>query len=347
PATPLNGAIGQWVEFILPLDGTTEPTGWHVTAVGAASLEHIGSVEIHADTWDHGFTLWVDGMGFHPQPGASVVDRLLFYNNSALDGGDPAAGPGDDGAIAADKEVLLPGGPAVPANTTGYSRGVNGIMVDIAGLADGDALCDGDFTVRLSDDPAGGVWTPGPAPRIIAVRPGAGRDDSDRVTLIWSDGVLVNTWVEVTVRATAATGLAADDVFLVANVAGDADSDRDVDLDDFVALKRGFGTSGGGIPSGDFDLTGRVDLDDFVVLKTNFGAGVAAASAGLERTVDLLAATPEAPRPAETRASVAAARTRRVPARRRLSWRENSGDRAGRREGLDLLAAAAMKPLHR
>ncbi|NLF31725.1 MAG: hypothetical protein GX591_12655 [Planctomycetes bacterium] len=54
---------------------------------------------------------------------------------------------------------------------------------------------------------------------------------------------------------------------------GDADGDGDVDLDDFVILKRNFGTPSGATRAmGDFDGDGDVDLDDFVLLKTNFGS---------------------------------------------------------------------------
>ena len=38
-----------------------------------------------------------------------VADRHIFYNNSILDGGDPAANAADDAAIATDKEALLSG----------------------------------------------------------------------------------------------------------------------------------------------------------------------------------------------------------------------------------------------
>ncbi|MFW6155458.1 MAG: PEP-CTERM sorting domain-containing protein [Planctomycetota bacterium] len=51
---------------------------------------------------------------------------------------------------------------------------------------------------------------------------------------------------------------------------GDADLDGDVDLDDFVILKRHFGI-GGTWGEGDFDGDSDVDLDDFVILKNNFG----------------------------------------------------------------------------
>jgi hypothetical protein len=48
----------------------------------------------------------------------------------------PAANDFDDGAIATDKVALPPGQTGTFANYTSYPRGINGIMVDIQGLAD-------------------------------------------------------------------------------------------------------------------------------------------------------------------------------------------------------------------
>ncbi|MFW6155476.1 MAG: PEP-CTERM sorting domain-containing protein, partial [Planctomycetota bacterium] len=61
---------------------------------------------------------------------------------------------------------------------------------------------------------------------------------------------------------------------------GDADDDGDVDLDDFVALKRGFGT-GTAWAEGDFDGDHDVDLDDFMILKAHFGAAAVPEPAAL------------------------------------------------------------------
>jgi hypothetical protein len=48
--------------------------------------------------------------------------------------GDAAAArhAADDGAIAPDKSALLPGGTGRFANVTSYTRGINGVMVDVA-----------------------------------------------------------------------------------------------------------------------------------------------------------------------------------------------------------------------
>ncbi|NLF31920.1 MAG: hypothetical protein GX591_13655 [Planctomycetes bacterium] len=55
---------------------------------------------------------------------------------------------------------------------------------------------------------------------------------------------------------------------------GDADGDGDVDLEDFMILKRHFGTAAGADGSmGDFDGDGDVDLDDFALLKRHYDTG--------------------------------------------------------------------------
>ncbi len=152
---------------------------------------------------------------------ASVAGRHVFYNNSTWDGGDAGANAQDDDAIAVDKQALLPGATATFANYTSYSRGINGIMVDVAGLADGGALGADDFrfAVGNSDDPTG--WAEVVAQPSISVRTGEGLDGSDRVTVIWPDNAIEKQWLEVTVLATVNTALAEDDVFYFGNAIGE------------------------------------------------------------------------------------------------------------------------------
>ena len=61
----------------------------------------------------------------------------------------------------------------------------------------------------------------------ITVRAGAGLDGADRVTLIWADGVIRNCWLQVTVLATDATGLAENEVFYVGNAVGESGNSAD------------------------------------------------------------------------------------------------------------------------
>ena len=150
---------------------------------------------------------------------ATVVGRHAFYNNSVHDGGDPAANAADDAAIAADKRALLEGQAATPASYTTASRGINGLMIDSWLLPAAARLTADDFVLETPDD-AGG-WAPvGSVPQ-VSVRRVAGTSGSDRITLTLPDGAVRNTWLRVTARANANTGLSSPDVFYFGNLVGD------------------------------------------------------------------------------------------------------------------------------
>ena len=58
--------------------------------------------------------------------------------------------------------------------------------------------------------------------------------------MIWPDGAIVNTWLEVTLKADAATGLSVPDVFYFGNQIGETGNDPGntfVDAGDFVAVR--------------------------------------------------------------------------------------------------------------
>ncbi|MEM6315889.1 MAG: hypothetical protein AAF743_17500, partial [Planctomycetota bacterium] len=143
-----------------------------------------------------------------------VVDRHLFYDASAFDGFEAGPGVADDLAIATDKRALLPGETATFENWSSYARGINGVMVDITGLADPTALTADDFVLRVGNDNAPGTWQPAPTPTSVTVRPGAGVDGSDRVTLTFADNAIERQWLEVTV-------LPANDTFYFGSAIGE------------------------------------------------------------------------------------------------------------------------------
>jgi len=60
-----------------------------------------------------------------------------------------------------------------------------------------------------------------PAPSSITIRPGAGVDGSDRVTIIWPNNAIEKTWLQITVLATISTGLEQADVFYYGNAIGE------------------------------------------------------------------------------------------------------------------------------
>jgi hypothetical protein len=150
---------------------------------------------------------------------AVVADRKIFYNQSKFDGGNAAADVADDGAIAPDKQALLPGQTATFANYTSYSRGINGIMIDVNGLAGTPTV--GDFTFKMGNDNAPAGWTVAPNPTIAPPR-SINSGAAQRITLIWPNGAISKTWLQVTMKATAVTGLAVDDVFYFGNAIGES-----------------------------------------------------------------------------------------------------------------------------
>ena len=152
----------------------------------------------------------------------TIVDRHIFYNNSYYDGDDPAANANDDTAIATDKDALLPGELATFANYTSYTRGINGVMIDVANAAAAATIDDFAFQVGNSSDLSD--WTPLAAPDLptVSVRVGAGVGGSDRITLTWVDNTVEQQWLQVTVLAGGNLGLVEDDVFYFGNAIGDS-----------------------------------------------------------------------------------------------------------------------------
>jgi hypothetical protein len=227
---------------------------------------------------------------------AEVYGRYLFYNHSALDGFAGGADPRDDGAIVEDHYPLVRPDSLPFSNATNYSRGLNGIMIDVARLPAGAVLSADDFEFRRGPGDGAATWVDAPAPSEITVRRGAGAGGSDRVTLVWPDAgggpgaAVANGWLQVTMRATPDTGLSRPDVFYFGNLVGEVATFRgwQVDARD-VAAVRGALDKPGGVRSTNVDLdkNGRLDARDLAIVRANFG-----------RSLGSLTATPPTASPA-------------------------------------------------
>jgi hypothetical protein len=200
-----------------------------------------------------------------------------LYNNSIFDthpgyaSGDPALNEYDDNAVAMDKTALLPGQTATFANYTSFSRGINGIMVDIMGLADAGNLTAADFQFKVGN---GGAWATAPQPSDLIVRQDMGMGGSDRVTIAWNDNVIQKQWLQVTVLADANTGLAAANVFYFGNAIGESGNspiDAVVDINDEIGSrthKTGF-SAAAIINPYDYNRDGRVNATDDLMARHN------------------------------------------------------------------------------
>ncbi|MCY2976634.1 MAG: Ig-like domain-containing protein [Planctomycetota bacterium] len=163
---------------------------------------------------------------------ASVVGRNVFYNNAGAVFGTNGANATDplvNPVLAIDptKSALLPGGTAGVANFTNYSRGINGLVIDITNPANLAAIDASSFQFA--------TWStfPDATPNFVTITPTVtvstfatgGQGGSARVKLTFPDRAIENAWLRVTVLANPlTTGLTANDVFYFGNARFDVNS---------------------------------------------------------------------------------------------------------------------------
>jgi len=117
---------------------------------------------------------------------------------------------------------LLEGQQATTNHFTNYDKGINGVFVDIKG-AGGISADDFEFRTGNSEDPSS--WTSVVTPESISVVFGGGANGSDRVKIVFADGAVKNTWLQVRVLANENTQLQQDDVFYFGNSVGETHDD--------------------------------------------------------------------------------------------------------------------------
>lgn len=200
---------------------------------------------------------------------ATVVSRHVVYKNSPFDSG------GADDAVATDKSALLPGGAISFANVTSYSRGINGIEIELDGPIGSISAADFAFLVGTGGDPA--TWVAAADPLSVTLLPPSG-DGHAKVQITWADGAIKNTWLQVTLLANADTHLAANDVFYFGNLvgdAGDAGPGIAVTASDLVKARNAVGQSAAiDIPQ-DFNRDGVVNAADLVLARNAVGRALA------------------------------------------------------------------------
>ncbi|MEM1097918.1 MAG: hypothetical protein AAGH92_03920 [Planctomycetota bacterium] len=172
---------------------------------------------------------------------AFVVGRHAFYNRSFFDKNGSAVDENDFAAIAPDKTALLPGFEAGFEHYTSYHFGLNGIFIDIEGLADPSSLSVDDFAFSVGNDSTPEDWDRAPAPYVVTVLTGEGVGNSDRVGIAWSRNRVRGEWLRVEVLANERTGLDVSDVHYWGNApgeSGDSSSHAGVTSADEVGVRR-------------------------------------------------------------------------------------------------------------
>ncbi len=210
-----------------------------------------------------------------------VVGRHLFYNDSAFDL------TSDSDAIATDKQALLPGGQAGFVNYASYTRGINGVIVDIAELANPSNLGVGDFDFRRGNTDDVGTWGATGVPSGFVVSEGGGAGGADRVLMTWANNNLDGTedpneavageWLEVTVKSNANTGLSSDSKFYFGNAPGEVGNNSGVDANvtiaDVFEVFTNQSANVNAINTFDHDHSGAVTISDLFFTFTHQVAG--------------------------------------------------------------------------
>jgi PhoPQ-activated pathogenicity-related protein len=218
---------------------------------------------------------------------SAVAGRHIFYNASAFDGNNGAINAAaDQAALAIDKTPYIPNGAtAVAANVTSYSRGINGIMVDLTAGGNHPAINLGNissnFEFRVGNNNTPATWSLAPAPSAVSVLPGGGTSGADRVEITWANGVVKNQWLQVKVLANATTGLSdlgggVGDWFFWGNKIGDSGtaSPSGAFGTDSTDAAQVFASIGGGKPITDlrdYNRDGTVTSTDAAVVFGNIG----------------------------------------------------------------------------
>jgi hypothetical protein len=214
-------------------------------------------------------------------PASTVVGRRVFYNQSKFDGNTSGVSTSDDLAIATDKVALLPGaGQANFTNITSYTRGINGIMVDLQGTH--GTLTASDFIFKVGANNTPSLWASPLETPTVTVRAGAGTGGSDRVEIIFTaTNSPKNQWLEVIVKGNDTrgsfntnTGLAASDIFFFGNRIGeDGSGTVGQAITSFVDENGAKTHSGAATITNvwDFDRSGLVSSVDSLAARFNSG----------------------------------------------------------------------------
>jgi len=193
---------------------------------------------------------------------ATVFTRRVFYNGSGYENNAGANTPAGVNAALDTSKVLIRSGATTQVtgfdNVSNYSRGINGVVLDIAGLT-ASSLSASDFIFRVA--PAGtrgnvlanpSSWPSIPSPLIptiptpsISVTAGTATDPG-RVRLEWPDNVIQNTWLQIIVKANpSTTGLSSPQTFYMGHALADVNGATGADVayrvlsNDLTAVQQG------------------------------------------------------------------------------------------------------------
>ncbi len=284
-------AVGYEIEYIARWGNSTGQTAadWHISNLTDNPLSgYTGTGDFRQSGSPHGSPTFVESnqgvpygtnltntLGAPNYPGvtnSTVEGRHIFYNQSTFDGNSAAINANDNNAIAPDKSPLFIGaGQAQLANITNFTRGINGIMVDLSTGVDHSGITASDFIFKVGANNTPSLWAVAPVPSALSVTAGGGVSGADRVTITWADNAIANQYLQVAVRANANTGLAPTGIMVDPDGPGAASA---VDVGDVFFFGHLLGETATSTPAGSFARTVAADRGPILAGGTQLNVGI-------------------------------------------------------------------------
>lgn len=163
-------------------------------------------------------------------------------------------------------------------NLTNTAQGINGVVLDIVGLANPANLNASDFVFQVSPQGAfqesanpPAAWSPGPVPSSISVTPGT----PARLTILWPNQSVMNRWLRVTLKTTPNTGLLEDQVYYLGHLLGETTGTSNgiltIAFADITPIRSAVGQNVDASSVSDIDKNGTVSFSDISSMRSSVG----------------------------------------------------------------------------
>ncbi len=213
----------------------------------------------------------------------TITNTKAYYKGSFYSSG----GANVAAALDTSKSLLQAGTSPVAAsfaNVTNYSRGINGVVMDVLGLS-ATTLTASDFTFKMSPQGAynesanpPSSWSNAPTPTSITVTSGTPTAGTSRVRIEWPDNQIQDRWLQIRVLPNANTGLQSAATYYLGNLRGEIDGTQ---IGGLLLLQNADLTAAlpvGGVGSvsniRDVDKNGFILNSDFVIIRSGINAGL-------------------------------------------------------------------------
>ena len=199
----------------------------------------------------------------------SIASAGIFYEGSSFD-------TASDLDSTSGKSPLLPGETATFENYHSYSKGINGMVLEVNEIptVPNSSNLDQFFSFRTGNSDDVSTWTAAVAPNAVTYQSNVNPSGADLIFLTWADEAIKNVWLEVTFLSNSTTGFTEPSVFYFGNIIGETGNDTAnaiVNLADVAGTRQnqtGFGSTDINNQF-DFNRDSKVNLIDIAIARQN------------------------------------------------------------------------------